>query len=71
MWFVTRACDCQNRAVDWHGIKGSATVVGGEMLEGRGSVSGFEVRVHINTADSKACRKGLSLKRKIEIIQEV
>ena len=41
------------------------------MLEGRGKVSDFEVRGHINTADSKACCKGLSLKHKIEIIQEV
>ena len=71
MWFVARACDCQNRAVDWHGIKGSAIVVGWEMLEGRGRVPDFEFRGHINMADSKACRKGPSLKRKIEIIQEV
>ena len=41
------------------------------MLEGRGRVPDFEFRGHINMADSKACRKGLSLKRKIEIIQEV
>ena len=32
------------------------------MLEGRGMVSDFEFRGHINMADSKACRKGLSLK---------
>ena len=35
------------------------------MLEGRGRVPDFEVRDHINMTDSKACRKGLSLKRKI------
>ena len=34
-------------------------------------MSDFEFIGHINMADSKACRKGLSLKRKIEIIQEV
>ena len=39
------------------------------MLEGP-SVD-FEFRGHINMADSKACRKSLSLKCKIEIIQEV
>ena len=50
--------------------KGSAIVVGGEILEGRGRVPDFEFRGHINMADSKVCRKGLSLKRKIEIIQE-
>ena len=31
----------------------------------------FEFRGDINMADSKACRKGLLLMRKIEIIQEV
>ena len=41
------------------------------MLEGQGRVSDFEFRGHINMADSKACRKGLFLKRKIEINQEV
>ena len=41
------------------------------MLEGRGRVSDFDVRGHINMADSKACLKGLSLKRKLEIIQKV
>ena len=34
-------------------------------------MSDFEFIGHINMADSKTCRKGLSLKRKIEITQEV
>ena len=45
------------------------------MLEGRGRLSDFEFRGHINMADSKACLwsccKGLFLKRKFEIIEEV
>ena len=41
------------------------------MLEGRGRVSDFEFRGHINMADSKACCKGLSQTCNIEIIQEV
>ena len=51
--------------------EGSGIVIGGEMLEGWGRVSDFEFIGHIDMADSKACRKGLSLKRKIEIFQEV
>ena len=39
------------------------------MLDGRGRVPDFDFRGHINMADSEACRKGLSLKHKIEIKQ--
>ena len=67
MCFVARACDCQNRAVGIHRVKGL-----GAVLEGWGKgVSNFDVILSFIMADSKTRRKSPTLKRKIEIIQDV